>query len=103
MKWILIGYNFNEYEEINLSDNNIECLRYWPSDVEIDNAISTGYERAIHLARYLEMTAIPNDAHYFNIHKRFLTSQLEDFWRIIQILEQQMTNLTWIVHLFLNV
>ncbi|PKY48484.1 hypothetical protein RhiirA4_422203 [Rhizophagus irregularis] len=62
------GYDFNEYEEINLSDNNIECLRYWPSDVEIDNAISTGYERAIHLARYLEMTAIPNDAHYFNIH-----------------------------------
>ncbi|PKK57776.1 hypothetical protein RhiirC2_871746 [Rhizophagus irregularis] len=74
------GYDFNEYEEINLSDNNIECLRYWPSDVEIDNAISTGYERAIHLARYLEMTAIPNDAHYFNIHKRFPTSQLEDFW-----------------------
>ncbi|PKB93958.1 hypothetical protein RhiirA5_439919 [Rhizophagus irregularis] len=26
------------------------------------------------------MTAIPNDAHYFNIHKRFPTSQLEDFW-----------------------
>ncbi|RGB27849.1 hypothetical protein C1646_768564 [Rhizophagus diaphanus] len=74
------GYNFNEYEKINLSDNNIECLRYWPFDVEIDNAISTGYERAIHLARYLEMTAIPNNAHYFNIHKRFLTSQLEDFW-----------------------
>ncbi|CAB4489998.1 unnamed protein product [Rhizophagus irregularis] len=74
------GYDFNEYEEINLSDNNIEYLRYWPSDVEIDNAISTGYERAIHLARYLEMTAIPNDAHYFNIHKRFPTSQLEDFW-----------------------
>lgn len=26
------------------------------------------------------MTAIPNDVYYFNIHKRFLTSQLEDFW-----------------------
>ena len=84
LKYILIlltiGYNFNEYEEINFSDSNFECLRYWPSDIEIDNAISIGYERAVHLARYLEMTAIPNDSHYFNIHKRFPVLQLEDFW-----------------------
>jgi hypothetical protein len=83
-KYILIlltlGYDFNEYEEINFSDSNFECLRYWPSEIEIDDAISIGYERAIHLARYLEMTTIPNDAHYFNIHKRFPVLQLEDFW-----------------------
>ncbi|PKY30576.1 hypothetical protein RhiirB3_486732 [Rhizophagus irregularis] len=73
------GYDFNEYAEINLSNNNLECLRYWPSDIEIDNAISIGYERAIHLAKYLEMTAVP-DAYYFNIHKRFPDLQLDDFW-----------------------
>ncbi|CAB4383082.1 unnamed protein product [Rhizophagus irregularis] len=72
-------YDFNEYAEINLSNNNLECLRYWPSDIEIDNAISIGYERAIHLAKYLEMTAVP-DAYYFNIHKRFPDLQLDDFW-----------------------
>ncbi|UZO23436.1 uncharacterized protein OCT59_015776 [Rhizophagus irregularis] len=76
---LTFGYDFNEYAEINLSNNNLECLRYWPSDIEIDNAISIGYERAIHLAKYLEMTAVP-DAYYFNIHKRFPDLQLDDFW-----------------------
>ncbi|EXX61865.1 hypothetical protein RirG_167170 [Rhizophagus irregularis DAOM 197198w] len=73
-------YDFNEYAEINFLNNNLECLRYWPSDIKIDNAISIGYERAIHLAKYLEMTAIPDDAYYFNIHKRFPDLQLDDFW-----------------------
>ncbi|CAG8822923.1 5389_t:CDS:2, partial [Gigaspora margarita] len=27
-----------------------------------------------------EMTSIPNDAYYFNIHKKYPISQLEDFW-----------------------
>src|SRR5438046_10662394 len=27
------------------------------------------------------MNAVPNDAHYFNIHKRFYELQLEDFWK----------------------
>ncbi|GBC44298.2 hypothetical protein GLOIN_2v1783204 [Rhizophagus irregularis DAOM 181602=DAOM 197198] len=73
-------YDFNEYAEINFSNNNLECLWYWPFDIEIDNAISIGYERAIHLAKYLEMTAVPDDAYYFNIHKRFPDLQLDDFW-----------------------
>ncbi|UZO10453.1 uncharacterized protein OCT59_002035 [Rhizophagus irregularis] len=76
---LTFGYDFNEYAEINLSNNNLECLRYWPSDIEIDNAISIGYARAIHLAKYLEMTAVP-DAYYFNIHKRLPDLQLDDFW-----------------------
>ncbi|UZO07446.1 uncharacterized protein OCT59_027730 [Rhizophagus irregularis] len=75
---LTFGYDFNEYAEINLSNNNLECLRYWPSDIEIDNAISIGYKRAIHLAKYLEMTAV-SDAYYFNIHKRFPDLQLDDF------------------------
>uniref|UniRef100_U9T4Q3 Uncharacterized protein n=1 Tax=Rhizophagus irregularis (strain DAOM 181602 / DAOM 197198 / MUCL 43194) TaxID=747089 RepID=U9T4Q3_RHIID len=33
------SYDFNEYGEINLIDDNLECLRYWLSDTEIDNAI----------------------------------------------------------------
>ncbi|GBB90347.1 hypothetical protein RclHR1_17280005 [Rhizophagus clarus] len=74
------GYDFNEYEEINLIGDNLECLHYWPSDTEIDNAIKVGYEKAVHLAKYLEMIAIPNNAHYFAIYKRFSTLQLEDFW-----------------------
>ncbi|CAB5209276.1 unnamed protein product [Rhizophagus irregularis] len=77
---IRICYDFNEYAEINFSNNNLECLWYWPFDIEIDNAISIGYERAIHLAKYLEMTAVPDDAYYFNIHKRFPDLQLDDFW-----------------------
>ncbi|PKK77632.1 hypothetical protein RhiirC2_652996 [Rhizophagus irregularis] len=64
----ILGYDFNEYGEINLIDDNLECLRYWPSDTEIDNAIKVGYEKAVHLAKYLEMTAIPHDAHYFAIY-----------------------------------
>ncbi|RGB22385.1 hypothetical protein C1646_776171 [Rhizophagus diaphanus] len=75
----VMGYDFNEYAEINLLNNNLECLRYWPSDIKIDNTISIGYERTIHLAKYLEITAVPN-AYYFNIHKRFLDLQLDDFW-----------------------
>ncbi|CAB4436211.1 unnamed protein product [Rhizophagus irregularis] len=74
------GYDFNEYDEIDLLGDNLECLRYWPSDTEIDNAIGIGYKKAIHLARYLGMTVIPSDAHYFTIHKRLLTLQLENSW-----------------------
>ncbi|CAG8771530.1 13001_t:CDS:1, partial [Racocetra fulgida] len=77
---LILNYDFNEREEITFLDNNLECLRYWPSDIEIDDAINTGYKRAVHLARHLEMTSIPNDAYYFNIHKKYPTSQLEDFW-----------------------
>ncbi|PKK61769.1 hypothetical protein RhiirC2_791315 [Rhizophagus irregularis] len=65
---LLLDYDFNEYAEINFSNNNLECLWYWPSDIEIDNAISIGYEKAIHLAKYLEMTA------------RFPDLQLNNFW-----------------------
>ncbi|CAG8838013.1 27386_t:CDS:2, partial [Gigaspora margarita] len=79
-KKVCEGYSFNEYEEINLLDDDLERLRYWPSDIKIDNAINVGYERAIHLARHLEMNSISKDAYYFNIHKKFSTSQLEDFW-----------------------
>ncbi|CAG8624803.1 462_t:CDS:2, partial [Racocetra fulgida] len=66
-------------ERVDLSDDKLECLRYWPSDTKIDDTISTSYKKAIHLARYLEITATPKDAYYFNIHKKFPTS-LEDFW-----------------------
>ncbi|CAG8844234.1 33814_t:CDS:2, partial [Gigaspora margarita] len=52
-------------------------LRYWLSDIEIDNAINVGYERAIHLARHLEINSIPKDAYYFNIHQKFSTSQFD--------------------------
>ncbi|CAG8813433.1 21175_t:CDS:2, partial [Gigaspora margarita] len=76
----LQGYSFNEYEEINLLDDDLECLWYWPSNIKIDDAINVGYKRAIHLARYLEMNSIPKDAYYFNIHKKFSTSQLKNFW-----------------------
>ncbi|CAG8647706.1 11451_t:CDS:2, partial [Scutellospora calospora] len=48
-------YDFNEYEEFNLLDDDLEL-------------------------RHLEMNSIPNDAYYFNIHKKFPNSQLEDFW-----------------------
>ncbi|PKB97217.1 hypothetical protein RhiirA5_433525 [Rhizophagus irregularis] len=65
---LLLGYDFNEYAEINFSNNNLECLWYWPSDIEIDNAISIGYKKAIHLAKYLEMTV------------RFPDLQLNNFW-----------------------
>ncbi|CAG8755544.1 29896_t:CDS:1, partial [Gigaspora margarita] len=73
-------YSFNKNEEINLLNNDLECLHYWPSDIEIDDTINVGYKRAIHLARHLEMNSIPNDTYYFNIYKKFSTSQLEDFW-----------------------
>ncbi|CAB4434860.1 unnamed protein product [Rhizophagus irregularis] len=49
-------YDFNEYDEIDLLGDNLKCLRYWPSDTEIDNAIGISYKKAIHLARYLGMT-----------------------------------------------
>ncbi|CAG8553684.1 25038_t:CDS:10, partial [Racocetra persica] len=75
-----LSYNFNEYEEFNLLDNDLECLHYWPSDIEIDDTINIGYKRAIHLVRHLEINSILNDAYYFNIHKKFPNSQLEDFW-----------------------
>ncbi|CAG8584460.1 5235_t:CDS:2, partial [Gigaspora rosea] len=77
---LILGYDFNKCEEITLLDNNLECLRYWPSNIEIDDTIDTSYKRAIHLARHLEMTSIPDDVYYFNIHKKYPTSQLEDFW-----------------------
>ncbi|CAB4444942.1 unnamed protein product [Rhizophagus irregularis] len=73
------GYDFNEYGEINLIDDNLECLCYWPSNTEIDNAIKVGYEKAVYLAKYLEMTAISHDVHYFAIYKRLPTLRLEDF------------------------
>lgn len=78
--WFILGYDFNEYGEINFIDDNLEYLHYWPSDIEIDNAIKMGYEKAVHLVKYLEMTAIPHDTHYFAIHKRLPTLRLEDFW-----------------------
>ncbi|CAG8850882.1 7679_t:CDS:1, partial [Gigaspora margarita] len=54
-------YDFNKYKEITLLDNNLECLRYWPSNIEIDDTIDTGYKKAIHLARHLEITSIPDN------------------------------------------
>lgn len=60
--------------------DNLEYLCYWPFDTEIDNAISIGYKKAIHLARYLGMTVILSNVHYFTIHKRLLILQLENFW-----------------------
>ncbi|CAG8783879.1 19153_t:CDS:1, partial [Racocetra fulgida] len=63
---------------VDLSDDKLECLQYWLSVIKIDDAISTNYKKAIHLARYLEMTTTLKDAYYFNIHKKFSTS-LEDF------------------------
>ncbi|CAG8855881.1 765_t:CDS:1, partial [Gigaspora margarita] len=73
-------YSFNKNKEINLLDNDLERLCYWPSDIEIDDTINIGYKRAIYLARYLKINSISNNAYYFNIHKKFSTSQLEDFW-----------------------
>ncbi|CAG8852467.1 18593_t:CDS:1, partial [Gigaspora margarita] len=73
-------YSFNKYEEINLLNNDFKCLQYWLSNIEIDDTINIGYERAIHLARHLEMNFISKDVYYFNIHKKFSTLQLEDFW-----------------------
>ncbi|CAB4413664.1 unnamed protein product [Rhizophagus irregularis] len=79
-KKVCEGYDFNEYDEIDLLGDNLECLRYWPFDTKIDNAIGIDYKKAIHLARYLGMTVIPIDAHYFTIHKRLLTLQLKNSW-----------------------
>jgi hypothetical protein len=39
-----------------------------------------GYKKAVHLAKYLEMTAILHNTHYFAIHKRLSALQLKDFW-----------------------
>ncbi|CAG8758868.1 28518_t:CDS:1, partial [Dentiscutata erythropus] len=50
------------------------------SDIDIDDAINIGYERAIFLARHFEINSIPSDAYYFNIYKKISTSQFEDFW-----------------------
>ncbi|CAG8842283.1 45789_t:CDS:1, partial [Gigaspora margarita] len=76
---LILGYDFNEHKEITFLDNNHKCLYYWPSNIEIDDTINTSYKRAIHLARHLKMTSIPNDAYYFNIYKKYPTLQLEDF------------------------
>ncbi|CAG8841251.1 13193_t:CDS:2, partial [Gigaspora margarita] len=72
--------HFNKNKEINLLDNDLERLCYWLSNIEIDDTINIGYERAIYLARHLKINSIPNNAYYFNIHKKFFISQLEDFW-----------------------
>ncbi|CAG8702614.1 5995_t:CDS:2, partial [Dentiscutata erythropus] len=72
-------YSFNEYEEINLLDDDLEFLCYWPSDINIDDTINIGYKRAIHLVRHLEINSISSDVYYFNINKKISTSQLEDF------------------------
>ena len=51
---IFLGYVF-DIDGTSLPHETIECLRTWPSDDDIKEAIRTGYDEAMALANYLEI------------------------------------------------
>ncbi|CAG8656263.1 10480_t:CDS:2, partial [Dentiscutata erythropus] len=48
---LVLGYGFNEYEEINLLDNDFKHLYYWPSNIDIDDAINIDLEPELSLEK----------------------------------------------------
>lgn len=43
---ISLGYDFDEYEEIDLIGDNLECLCCWPSDIEKNRGITSEHKRS---------------------------------------------------------
>ena len=52
--FVYLGYVF-DIDGTSLSYENIECLRTWPSDDDIKEAVRIGYNEAMSFAKYLQI------------------------------------------------